>query len=479
VSEEKEQHRPAGPWWWVAVKWLVAALAAGLITRDVRLAAAFVLLMLAWRLLGRRRGPFILALAFTHQWLQVAIAPLYASLTGRTVDEMKLCDHRPMLTVALVALAALLFGMRLGLWILRRPSWRERPEPTTGGAGTILWLYVFATLVAWLLRTLTWERPELSQILVAVVATRLGVLLLIFRRLARPPAKWGWLFLLMTFELGVNAGGFYAGFRETFVVAALALLEYMEPRKISHWAGIAAVAVVAVFVGVMWTGIKQDYRRSFRDDGFEDSSSAQFDRLEHLSGDWVARDPATMLRDVDRLVERLWSLEYQALALERIPERIPHEHGRLLWGAIEHVLTPRLLNPDKRSLRSDSEMVKRYAGVWVASDKQGTNIAFGYVGESYVDFGVPLMFIPVFAYGLLMGLALRFLQRNLESREIDVAATCAIFWPALYLYERSWTRTLGMSFMALIVVGGGAVVVDRVLHWRRSMTRGPADARIR
>src|SRR5207253_8998585 len=113
-----------------------------------------------------------------------------------------------------------------------------------------------------------------------------------------------------------------------------------------------------------------------------------------------------------------------------------------------------------------SEIVRKYSGVWVAPSKEATNIAFGYATESYIDFGVPGMFVPVFVLGLLMGLAWRGLMRAIARREIAVATCSAAFWLSLSQFERSWIKTLGSSATLLIVLGGGAIALDRALARR-------------
>jgi hypothetical protein len=54
--------------------------------------------------------------------------------------------------------------------------------------------------------------------------------------------------------------------------------------------------------------------------------------------------------------------------------------------------------------------------VWVAGPESGTSIAFGYAAESYVDFGIPWMFLPVAAYGALMGVAYRWTSGVIRNR---------------------------------------------------------------
>ena len=107
---------------------------------------------------------------------------------------------------------------------------------------------------------------------------------------------------------------------------------------------------------------------------------------------------------------------------------------------------------------ADSEMVTQYSGVWVAGAKEGTNIAFGYAAESYVDFGVPLMFLPVFLYGFLIGMAYHWWLGAIRHRDLAVGLATVMFWLCLYIFERSWVKTLGLTVTIPRVVPGAASV---------------------
>src|SRR5438445_12763034 len=116
-------------------------------------------------------------------------------------------------------------------------------------------------------------------------------------------------------------------------------------------------------------------------------------------------------------------------------------------------------------------MVRKYSGVWVAGEKEHTNIAFGYAAESYVDFGVPLMFVPVLVYGLLMGIVYAGLLRVVRHRDLAVSVVTVIAWLSLYLFERSWVKTIGLAGTLLIYVGSLSILLDRFwLHRERSVT---------
>ena len=131
------------------------------------------------------------------------------------------------------------------------------------------------------------------------------------------------------------------------------------------------------------------------------------------------------------MIDRLWAIKYPAMALERVPTYVPYTDGDMMWDAVTHLVTPRFLFPDKAELISDSELVRKYAGANVAGAESNTSIAFGYAAESYVDFGMPWMFVPAIVYGFLIGVAFQVWMSVIHHRELAVGVTTVMFWLAL------------------------------------------------
>ncbi|HUS63778.1 MAG TPA: hypothetical protein VMZ28_04505, partial [Kofleriaceae bacterium] len=350
---------------------LLAGSFAALVTRDPLVGLGVMLLIFAWRTLNDPSGPPILALAFTYQWLQVMCALIYVGLTGRRLADMVGCDYAPMVLVALGALTALNLGLALGIWVLRKRSERELAgEGTTEFRRSLFIVYLLVTLFGGALREWAWMIPGVTQALIGLLAARLAVLFLMFRRLARPPARRELFILLLAVETVLGFSGFFAVFSEAFMMAALAVFEHFDRRRPEQWIAGGAIVVVFVCVGIVWTGVKPDYRRAWRDPTFSEGSTAvRLEKMESLVGAWAVRGTDAMWEDVDKFASRAWGIYYQALALRRVPAMIPHEKGRLFAKAIAHVTNPRFLNPEKDEIRSDSESVRRYAGVWVAGTK--------------------------------------------------------------------------------------------------------------
>jgi hypothetical protein len=292
----------------------------------------------------------------------------------------------------------------------------------------------------------------------------MGLLFLIFRRLCQQVFRWVPFTILLAVEVALGFTGFFAGFREPLVLAVMALLETFNYRRTSHIVSLVGLLAVMVAASVMWMGVRATYRRDFNEiDTFSTSESARMDRISSLGSTFFQGDLGEMLETLDSLVDRMWVVYYPALAIARVPSALPHTNGAIVSAAVMHVVTPRALFPNKPELVSDSEMVRKYSNVWVAGADQGTSIAFGYAAESYLDFGVPVMFMPPAVFGLLMGVAYASFVKFIRHRELAVATVTVIFWLSLYLFERSTANMIGYAMSLIIYLGLPAILLDRLL----------------
>jgi hypothetical protein len=87
--------------------------------------------------------------------------------------------------------------------------------------------------------------------------------------------------------------------------------------------------------------------------------------------------------------------------------------------------------------------------------------------QSYIDFGVPLMFLPTFGLGVLLGLGYRWFTTRLHFEEIVLAVLAVAFWANIMPYNVAWAKLLGKLMTALVFVGGAAVIVDHALYVAR------------
>jgi hypothetical protein len=457
---------------------IAAAFTAWVVTDDWLIAGAVFVLGLIWSALRAAEGPPVLALAMSLQWVQVTIGLFYGYATGRTLEATLMSDYRPMVAIGLGCIVALVLGLSGGTRLIERlgPPRGERPDHALSFT-TVLVCYGLAVAVVGGVHQVAWNYPSITQAIIALTYIHLGLLYLVLRRLVQT-GRWIVIALVLGFEVALGLTGFYAGFREPLIMAVLASLEIFDRRDLRHWATVGVLAVVMCLLGVFWISVRRDYReRILNDDGYAQSQTQRLNKVgSDLSSNWASNDRRDFTSSSDQFVDRLWAIYYPALAIARVPSVLPHTNGQLMASTLQHVLMPRIFFPEKEALGSDSDLVRKYAGIWVAGEKEQTSIAFGYAAESYVDFGVPLMFVPAFVYGLLMGVVYAGLLRVIHHRDVAVSVATVIAWLSLYLFERSWAKTIGLAGTLLIYVGGLSIIFDQLWLQRfRSRNVGAGD----
>jgi len=442
------------------------ACAAMLYVEDWIAGIGVIVIWMAWKYCRDDRGLPVLAMALTFQWVQVTSGLWYHAATGRPLKTMLASDYRPMMLIGLGCVASLVVGLRGGMtWVRRSRHGQVQASsaPMPIGWAGLVFMYVAALALQGAMSQLAYQFPGFTQAILTFRFLHLALLFVILRRLSRPKPNWSIISAVMALEIVLGITGFFAGYREPIVMAIIALFEVFNPRRIQQWVGLAAVGSALMILSVFWISVRSEYRKEFDNETFANSESVRITRMGELTSTWM-NDTHDTWNDLDALVDRMWVVYYPALAVTRVPSVLPHTDGSILTGALQHVFSPRIFFPSKAELANDSDMVRRYSGLWVAGSDQNTSIAFGYAGESYIDFGLPWMFIPVLLYGLLAGVAYQELSVHIHHEELRAGLLAVIFWLALYLFERSWVKTLGLTGTLLVYLGGPALILDYYLN---------------
>ncbi|MDO8795108.1 MAG: hypothetical protein Q7J25_10865 [Vicinamibacterales bacterium] len=445
------------------VKVLVAGFA-GLLMGSLMHAAALVVLLVIWTQLEESEGPPVLKLAMTSQWMQVSVGLFYSRLTGQTFDVMDVRGYETTIYMGLGCVLALTAGLIAGIRAvnarLSDPGERATELATFN---LVVVVYASSLVVTSVLMELSFQMPAIRQVLTVISLGRLAIVALLMRRLMHPEPQWTWALALLAFEVALGFTGYFSGFKEPVLIFALLLMETFDRRRVGHWLALGTTGAALLVALTMWMGVRDEYRRDFDDTLYAESRSVRFDRMQALFTDWLDGRNTKRGTDLFSLVDRFWVVYYPALAVDRVPRIQPHTGGALMGAALLHSVTPRFLFPDKAELINDSELVRKYSGVWVAGSEEGTSIAFGYAAEGYLDFGIPLMFIPVLAFGLALGAAYASLLRLIHHRELAIALVLCVFWYNLYQFERAWAKLIGGSVAMLIYLGGISYLIDRYL----------------
>jgi hypothetical protein len=426
-------------------------------------------LLLIWALLGGDEGPPVLALALTYQWMQVTIGIFYKALTGVELEAFYATDWQRMVLIGLTWVTCLTVAIFCGIVIARRQIVPVEDAPTRAFSDKIVYAaYGASLLLTGVVQEVAWRYPAFTQGILAITYAHLGLLFVLTRRFTRPEFQWKKLAAVMGIEVAIGFTGYFAGFREPLIMGAIAIFEVFNRRDVRHWAFAAMLAAVLGVSSLVWISVRGQVRQEIDEDVVSSSRVERFDRVRTLSSGLLTQDMSDYIDAANVLVDRLWAIKYPAMALDRVPLLIPHTNGQMLRDALAHIITPRFLYPDKADLISDSELVRTYAGVHVAGAESNTSIAFGYAAESYVDFGVPWMFAPVIVFGFLVGVTFQMWTSIIRHRELAVAVTTVVYWLTLYLFERSWAKTLGLTLTLMVYLGGLVYLVDQWLLMRRA-----------
>ncbi len=439
---------------------------------------AVAVLLLVWELLTPDEGPPVLALALTYQWMQVTIGIFYTALTGVQMDAMLDSNWRPMVLIGLGCVTCFTVSLWYGIRVAQRQNWTiPAGAPRIAFSGNLLYAaYGSSLLLTGVIQEIAWQYPSFTQAIIAITYSHLALVFLLARRFTNPEFQWRKLAILMGIEVGLGFTGYFAGFREPLLMAAIAVFEIFDRRDVRFWAFGAVLLFVLSMSSLVWISVRGQLRQEMDDEIVTATRVERFDRARTLSTGVLSQNAGSYSGSVTVLIDRLWAIYYPALALQRVPLVVPHTDGQIMRDALTHLISPRFLYPDKADLISDSEMVRKYAGLYVAGEQQNTSIAFGYAAEAYVDYGLPWMFIPILIFGFLLGMCYKIWLSIISHRELAIALTTVMFWLILYIFERSWVKTLGLTVTVFVYLGGLTYLLDQFLLMRRAQNAATAMA---
>ncbi len=435
-------------------------------TIDWLVFPAVFVLALIWRVLPSQDGVPILPAALSYHWLQVSAGLFYFPVFNRYSRITDESPYRAMVGLGLGCVLAIVFGLRNGIDFMRRgdhPDSAEKPHAMPDRS--LFLLYVLAFGCAGFIQLIAWRFPSVTQLLVQLTFVHIGFLFLVFNRCLE---RGNWLIFtsVLSVEFILGFTGVFANFRDPVIIAGIALLRVFEKRQVLHWLSVCALAACALMAAVFWTSVKEEYRFMLA----QGKLPTKMSRLAYLSKIDLRQNNGWGLMDL--LGDRIWAIYYPALAYAHVPDDFPHTNGKYYLETLNHIIRPRFLFREKSTLQSDSEKVRYYTGQDVAGAEEDTSIAFGYAIESYIDFGVPWMFLPIYAFGFLVGIFYQALARGLNHRDLALGALMVIAWYSLPLFERSTVRLWSYAVTNIVITGGLAVLADQTLLRIRPVKSG-------
>ena len=348
----------------------------------------------------------VLLLPFGLQWLQVAVKPVHTALTGQPLDD--LADFGEPLVqaayLAIAAIAALAVGMRLG------SGWRSVDWSRTLASDASRWPAARLVQIALgfivgghLLRVASDFAGPARQTLFSVSNIEYcGLFFLAYWCLSQRRLL-GLLALVVAAEIVIGMMGFFADFRTTLFVLIVAAAAARPKISLGGFIGLATACCVLFAATVFWSAIKPEYRSFLNEDtGQQVVLRPMKERLAYIGAAARGFGAQQVETGFDALVSRVSYIDFLGRVIANVPENIPFQNGRQTDQALLHVITPRILFPDKAPTPNDTEITSHYTGMNL--DLSGaTSISIGYVGELYIDFGYPGSVLGAFLLGLFAG----------------------------------------------------------------------------
>lgn len=442
---------------------VVASVVGSTFTSNPLLSAAGVLILAFLIALFWRPGePPILAWTVLFPWIQVVTAVVQADVAGTAVSSLSLRNHaEDAIWLSIIGIAVLATGLRLGSRSV------EVVDPKVVDAqlravslARLFALYLAFAVLAALVATFQAFLPSLAQALARLVNLKWAFFFLLGYLTLRRRRDRQYFVIAVLIEL-VSGIGFFAEFRLVFFISILVILsvQFRLTWKNITMAGLGTIAMV--LMALAWTHVKPQYRE-YLNQGTNRQVSlvSPTERVGSFVSLTTEVSPEDLEDAVNPLLNRIAYVDYFAAAIDYVPARRPHERGNLLMQAVLHVLHPRFLYPDKAPL-SDSEITTMYTGVSVAGEEQGTSISIGFMGESYIDFGRYVMFVPIFLVGIMWGMAYaRFVHYPI--RGIGYAFGIAMLLHANEFVGMSGPKLLGGTITDFVIL---ALFLRYVMPW--------------
>jgi hypothetical protein len=300
----------------------------------------------------------------------------------------------------------------------------------------------------------------LSQLRFATLFA-LGYVVLVQRRGAP------WFALLCGFEVLQSLGGFFAGFRLPIYVAFLATATSTGRFDVRRVLAVVGLGAMALYLGIIWQSIKGEYRDVANAGSGE--QAVVIDRGEQMSTLlelWQSANEDILIRGSDNLARRLAYVDFLAFTVQFVPDTRPHEEGRVWGGALRHVLIPRLVWPDKPELYADTEFTRDFTGLSLYSANRDTSISIGWVGDAWIDFGLPGVIGISFLLGVLGGLLYRSLcHLNRGLRPLRYGAAVAVLLTMAEFGLSSPKVLGGLLSVYLVGIAGTYYLIEPISVW--------------
>lgn len=373
-------------------------------------------------------------LAFIYQWVQVSVKVIYGCFTMTDIANLTSFPNHIINCYILSSLGLIVITKAISIH-LRRIDFDEDNINLYFASIDVKKLLISYFAIGIVASILPFS---LYQIAVQLSAFKWGIFYLLFLKSRDLPKAKLLIVSLILFEFILGLISYFSSWKYIIFYTAISFLSVIKltPRRLLI---LSLCSVGLIYLGLMWTGIKGEYR-TFIGQGQKQvvlvSGEEALTKIFELGQNFKLTEETTK-----SFIDRISYIDYFSACMNHVPSIVGHEKGALTANAIKHSLVPRILNRNKEVIDESAHLTK-YTGVFFSNLSMGVSFSLGYFGDFYVDFGLFGMLIAIFIMGYIIGWGFRNIYTHIKNPLLGIA-TLQMSFMLLYKFEISLIKLTG------------------------------------
>lgn len=412
------------------------------------------------KILWKQYSPPVLVFFMGLQWLQVFATIIYADFNQRSIDS--LFSSRDTETLFIITFAQLtVMALVLNSFVFSKKNVDLTPAALAAAAAKINLTNViigyFIIAVLWpIIIAATVNNATLYQL-----AMSLGIFksffsaLLLFILFVGKTRHNRLIVIILLIDFVLSFASFFSDFRIILLMVIVVYFTVNPSLKTRSILLLAPFVLVFFLIFSIWSYVKGDYRTYLNKGQLNQNVSVNTqDALDYILGRFAEADKEIVSDGAVIMLSRLQYMERYSEVYMRVPRFVAHADGKELENALNFLLVPRFINPNK-GIKDASIKTSYYTGRAFSGANRGTSISMGYFCDLYIDYGLYIMCIPLIGIALIFGIVYRWLHNLRGYNIVFVFALLISSFLRMGNFESDIIFFLGMlrNNTALLLIG--------------------------
>lgn len=362
------------------------------------------------------------------QWLSINIKIFYASYLGVDFLELDIPTLSVENAIILSNIGIIIMSIAIAL-ITRKITYTTYHKIDWQVAKKSHHLYIAYSIAFTILSPLK-DITIIIQLFVYLELIKFSILFIALNyvRIGKPNDE-NIFYIFLIIEIIISFTGYFADFKDYFYILLLVqLYRLFTDRKVYKAIKLFPIVILLLYLGVIWSSIKTEYRTYLTEEGAElntqiTKTGNSLGKLLELANNLNEK---TFDDGLDKLINRISYVEYFGEVIDNVPLNVPHTNGRNLIESITFAFQPRILFPDK-AITNDSERTAKYVGRFISGTESNTSISLGYMADGYIDFGFNYFWFTPLLIGIIIGTSYLLLYKQSPNKVWSLAITFPYF----------------------------------------------------